>query len=232
MPAGEVSTAPIVRHALRHGKTVFVPYLYRNSFSGPRALMDMVALGSEEDFDSLRPDKWGIPTPDAASVGRRPRCLCLRFADQDEVGEWAADSLESLDLIIMPGVAFDRARRRLGHGKGFYDIFLTQYRERHGSDTPQVKMPYLGKVCLRRRDCLLCFPSWPCSRPAAAAVRPRRTRRRLGLAPRLFADRRRGPAVILPSHVKSSHPQPEAAALTDPSASSEPVCVASARVGD
>ncbi len=54
----------------------------------------------------LKKGRFGIPEP-AEPV----------FAAEDE-----------LDLILVPGVAFDRVGRRVGHGGGFYDRLLPQYR--------------------------------------------------------------------------------------------------------
>ncbi|KAI1657527.1 5-formyltetrahydrofolate cyclo-ligase [Daldinia decipiens] len=127
MHGGEIQTDPIVRHALSSGKQVFVPYLHRSGLQlndGPTRLMDMVSLKDVEDYESLKRDKWGIPSVDASTVHERKR----------SVGELDGKRSEdiSLDLILMPGVAFDvdpqsKAIRRLGHGKGFYDYFLHRY---------------------------------------------------------------------------------------------------------
>ncbi len=37
-------------------------------------------------------------------------------------------SLDSIDIILIPGIAFDRRGHRLGTGKGFYDRTLNHYR--------------------------------------------------------------------------------------------------------
>ncbi|KAI0521180.1 5-formyltetrahydrofolate cyclo-ligase [Xylaria bambusicola] len=127
MPGCELQTDSIVRHALASGKRVFVPYLHKSGLppgEGPMRLMDMVSLRDVEDYESLQRDKWGIPSVDGATVHERQRSI------GELGGESATDA--SLDLILMPGVAFDfdpetGAMRRLGHGKGFYDYFLHRY---------------------------------------------------------------------------------------------------------
>ena len=141
MPTGEISTDGIVRRAIHDGKHVFVPYLYKTSEGGkPRSIMDMVALHSEMDYDALKPDRWGIPSIDAPSVGERKRCL----GDADMSSHSTVAAVENpLDLVIVPGVAFDQNLQRLGHGKGFYDSFFSYYLSRAQSRS---KMPHLGNT--------------------------------------------------------------------------------------
>ena len=124
MPTGEIQTDSIVRHALEAGKQVFVPYLHASSSPSPdtpKSVMDMVDIRSLRDYESLDEDKWGIPTIDSETVQEREHIL-----------ETSNVTAGKLDLILMPGVAFEKDAerglvKRLGHGKGYYDYFLHRY---------------------------------------------------------------------------------------------------------
>lgn len=126
MPAAEVQTDAIVRHALAAGKEVFIPYLHRSPLDTPGTpvrVMDMVHLENIQDYESLKLDRWGIPSVDPGTVHDRQRILGGPDVHHSEQA--------TLDLVLMPGVAFDFDEtggvRRLGHGKGFYDFFLNRY---------------------------------------------------------------------------------------------------------
>src|SRR3954469_10426818 len=105
MPTGEVSTHEIVLQALNQGKTVFVPYIYRsqdNNSQKPTTMMEMLALHSTEDLESLKPDAWGIPTLDASSVGGRENALSGYGLQNVETGADVAPARSyapSLDLM-------------------------------------------------------------------------------------------------------------------------------------
>ncbi len=93
---GEVATRGIVARALREGKTVVCPRVRWK----PRGL-DSFAVGS---LGELTESSRGLWEPD-------PR----RAAPVDD-GE--------LDLVLVPGIAFDRRGWRIGFGAGLYDRFL------------------------------------------------------------------------------------------------------------
>ncbi|KAJ5645818.1 5-formyltetrahydrofolate cyclo-ligase [Penicillium lividum] len=126
MPTGELSTGSIVRDALARGKNVYIPYIHTVEKT---SVMDMLPLESMTEYESLQPDKWGIPSLQPDQVAGRRNGL----------------TENGLDLIVMPGMAFDREFRRLGHGKGYYDHFLTRY------SMLSKKMPFLVALSLQEQ---------------------------------------------------------------------------------
>ena len=123
----ELATSNIVRDALNTGKDVFVPYIHK--LNGVQT-MDMLRLLSQQDYDSLRRDSWGIPSLSKSDVKDRLNCLGGNGpSGKDKFPQ--SDALDisplGLDLLVMPGLAFDRKFNRLGHGRGYYDKYLARY---------------------------------------------------------------------------------------------------------
>ncbi len=95
--AGELNLWPVLERILQAGKTLCLPRYLPGSDSYEAAMIRDL----EKD---LRPGKMGIREPS-------PNCPGM--------------DLKRLDLILVPGVAFDRCGRRLGRGKGYYDRILS-----------------------------------------------------------------------------------------------------------
>lgn len=93
----EVNTHQIINLALNDNKIIYVPKI-KSKEKG----IEIFRINSLSD---LKPGYFGILEPSE-------NCS-------------AADSRD-IDLILMPGVAFDRQGGRLGYGAGFYDRFLTK----------------------------------------------------------------------------------------------------------
>ena len=93
----EISTRELIREALSSGKKVFLPRVEGENmtFYRVRDLSELVQ-GYKEIME---------PRGDSESYSVS--------------GEQAEKT-----LLLMPGVAFDRYRNRIGYGKGFYDRFL------------------------------------------------------------------------------------------------------------
>ncbi|KAJ1676047.1 hypothetical protein EV182_000040 [Spiromyces aspiralis] len=119
--ATEVNTDALVRDALTSKVDCFVPRC-------DGSVMQMVKLHSIEDYEMLPANRWGIKEPPLEEF--RPDCF--------EAGR--------LDLVVVPGLAFDREGNRCGYGKGYYDAFYQRCRERFG-----INMPYFLAVALNEQ---------------------------------------------------------------------------------
>jgi 5-formyltetrahydrofolate cyclo-ligase len=145
MPSGEIATTEIVYDALKSGKQLFVPYTYQLSkkIDGqPSSIMDMLEVRSIDDVGDFEADKWGIPVPGEDSINERANSF--GGIGKSEGKGMHASQRAGLDLIVLPGMAFDRNLGRLGHGKGYYDHFLDRCQGQ--SEQEQTKMPFLGKT--------------------------------------------------------------------------------------
>ncbi len=95
---GEVETRPIIQQALADGKRVAVPI----TLAGRKKLIAVEIVDPDRDLTRVGP--YGIIEPKNEPRRRlRP---------------------EKLDLILVPGLAFDARGQRLGRGMGYFDRFL------------------------------------------------------------------------------------------------------------
>ena len=96
----EVATIEFIKQALNDNKEIYVP-------KTDKVNKEMVAMRINS-LDNMIVDKWGILEP--------------KHVDKDKI-------CENFDLIIMPGVAFDRRGNRIGYGGGYYDKYFSHIKD-------------------------------------------------------------------------------------------------------
>lgn len=94
----EPDTSDIIDRALCEGKIVAVPKCIEDGRMEARRILSRF---------ELMPGKYGIPEP---------------------LGTCPVLDKSSLDLILVPALAFDHTGHRLGRGLGYYDRYLKDYR--------------------------------------------------------------------------------------------------------
>lgn len=91
----EIDTKSIINRSLSEGKKIYVPRTIFND-----KIMDAVEIKS---LDNLIEDRYGILEPSFEEEKIDP---------------------DQLDLIIVPGTAFDNNGGRMGYGAGYYDRYF------------------------------------------------------------------------------------------------------------
>lgn len=123
----EINTKIIIDKALKDKKKIYVP---RTEFKTRH--MDAVGITS---LDNLIESKYGILEPS----------IDMMHIDPNE-----------LDLIVVPGVAFDRSGGRMGYGAGFYDRFFKKINKENKNKIIKLALAYelqmLDKVPMNAQD--------------------------------------------------------------------------------
>ena len=94
----EVDTLTMIDEALETGKRVCVPVILKED-------KRLIAGEIKDRKADLERQHFGIYEPKKGRVKEVP--------------------LDHIDLIVVPGVAFDKTNMRLGRGHGYYDRFLS-----------------------------------------------------------------------------------------------------------
>ena len=105
---GEVETKEMIKEARKLGKIIAVPICKKDRISIRPCILDENAR--------LKRSIYGVYEPMTEKTLH----------------------LEDLDLVIVPGIAFDKKGNRLGRGKGCYDNFLKKIPK----DTPTIGLAF------------------------------------------------------------------------------------------
>ena len=105
---GEVNTEEMIKEAKKIGKLICVPICRKDKETMQPAMLD--------DHAKLKKGPYGIWEPVAETLVK----------------------LKDLDLIVVPGLAFDKKGNRLGRGKGYYDRFLSNLSDK----TPTIGLAF------------------------------------------------------------------------------------------
>lgn len=95
----EVDTTPMILHAWQQGKTVAVPKVSWEQRHMIPIELKSLETGLTTEKTGLRMPSNGVPVP-----------------------------FDEIDLVITPGLGFDRHGNRLGRGGAFYDTFFTDHK--------------------------------------------------------------------------------------------------------
>ena len=124
----EVMTGDFIRECLALGKRVALP-LVEKGLDGRKIIS---AYEIKDEQRDVTPGAYGILEPNPAVT--KP----VKPTD--------------IDLVIVPGVAFDEAKCRIGYGAGYYDRFLLKVRQDCIKTAPAFELQLVDKVPREEHD--------------------------------------------------------------------------------
>jgi 5-formyltetrahydrofolate cyclo-ligase len=120
----EVETIPVIEASLKQGKRVILPVVIKHD--------RRLALFEISFLYELSPGYMGIPEP--VTKGKQER------------------ELDDIDLIIIPGAAYDRKGSRIGYGGGYYDRLLAHMQRTIPIVAPAFKEQIVDEIPFEPHD--------------------------------------------------------------------------------
>ncbi len=114
----EVDTFDLLKYCIAHGKVAVLPRVDKQN--------NELKLYEIKDTGELISGYFGISEPDVSESRRM--------------------NVEDMDLILVPGVAFDGHCNRLGYGKGFYDKLLSRVKGQGSRVKGLIAMAYEEQI--------------------------------------------------------------------------------------
>ncbi len=128
----EVQTYPAVAHELgQQAKKIVIPYCTQDK-QGDHCL----GLWALEDMSELVKGTWDILEPPKTRWGESSKRV----------------NPEHIDVIVVPGVAFDRQGGRLGNGAGYYDRLFAQIKAHTKLLALGFDCQIVEQVCMQQHD--------------------------------------------------------------------------------
>lgn len=125
----EFDTSPLVREILGSGRRLALPRIVDPQSRATRHLV----LHEVRDLSAeTRPGLWGIREPDPACCPQIPPC--------------------AIDLMLVPGLAFDARGGRLGYGAGYYDRLIAQTAAGCVKVAAAFELQYVDEVPMQAHD--------------------------------------------------------------------------------
>ncbi|WP_322923167.1 5-formyltetrahydrofolate cyclo-ligase [Paenibacillus campi] len=97
----EPDTLPLLEHCWKQGDRVLVPRIQR----AQQGIFELYEISGIADVES---GMYGIPEP------------------KQHLPLYGVERWQEIDLVIVPGLGYDRAGGRIGYGGGYYDRFMAQ----------------------------------------------------------------------------------------------------------
>lgn len=115
----EASPLPLVKRCWEVGDLTFAPRILPGG--------EGMELRKVEALSNWIPGRWGVPEPDPSQT------LLI-------------DSIQALDVVLVPGIVFNEVGGRLGYGGGYYDRLYEQECRKGNGETHWIGFAFAAQV--------------------------------------------------------------------------------------